>query len=48
MLGDEGKNPTPMTIEGLAAIMTKVLGRLDALDDVKACLTAVESQRAPM
>ena len=47
MLGDEGKNPTPMTIEGLAAMMTKVLGRLDALDDIKARLTAVESLRAP-
>jgi hypothetical protein len=50
MLGDEGKNPTLMTIEGLAAMMTKVLGRLDALDaldDIKARLMAVESQRAP-
>ena len=54
MPGDEGKNPTPTTIDGLAAMMTKVLGRLDALDaltsstnDIKARLAALESQRAP-
>ena len=47
MPGDEEKNPTPTTIEGLAAMMTKILGRLDALDDIKARLTALESQRAP-
>ena len=28
-------------------MMTKVLGRLDALDDIKARLTSLESQRAP-
>jgi len=32
MLGDEGKNPTPTTIDGLAAMMTKILGRLGRLD----------------
>jgi hypothetical protein len=49
MQGDEGKNPTPTTIDGLAAMMTKVLGRLDALDaltsstnDIKARLTSLE------
>ena len=50
MPGDEGKNPTPTTVDGLAAMMTKVLGRLDgldALDDIKARLTSLESQRAP-
>ena len=47
MPGDEGKNPTPTTIDGLAAMMTKVLSHLDALDDIKARLTAVESLRAP-
>ena len=47
MPGDEENNPTPTTIEGLAAMMTKILGRLDALDDIKARLTALESQRAP-
>jgi len=47
MPGDEGKNPTPTTIDGLAAMMTKVLGRLDALDGIKARLTSLESQRAP-
>ena len=47
MPGDEGKTPPPTTIDGLAAMMTKVLGRLDALDDIKARLTSLESQRAP-
>ena len=52
MQGDEGKNPTPTTIDGLAAMMTKILGRLDALtsstNDIKARLTALVSQRAPI
>ena len=47
MPGDEGKTPPPTTIDGLAAMMTKVLGRLDALDGIKARLTSLESQRAP-
>ena len=47
MPGDEVKAPPPPTIEGLAAMMTKVLSHLDALDDIKARLTAVESLRAP-
>ena len=46
MPGDEGKNPTPTTIDGLAAMMTTVLGRLEALDDIKTRLTALESQGA--
>jgi len=47
MPGDEVKAPPPPTIEGLAAMMTKVLSHLDALDDIKARLMAVESLRAP-